>query len=117
MKNRAEIRKQVIKNLIQYYQVLDEIKAEEMKELSDIDYEIASGCNYLIASNQVTQENTAENIYNNMRRRVDNCTKVFEEQKIEVYEANNGDGDIFEKPQFFLFQYGEKDATAFLKAC
>lgn len=116
MRNRAEIRKQVIKNLIQYYQVLDEIKAEEMKELSDIDYEIASGCNYLIASNQVTQENTAENIYNNMRGRVDNCTKVFEEQKIEVYEANNGDGDIFEKPQFFLFQYGEKDATAFLKA-
>lgn len=38
-----------------------------------------------------------------MRRRVDNCTKVFEEQKIEVYEANNGDGDIFEKPQFFCF--------------
>lgn len=111
--DRARIRKQVIKNLIEHYKSLNKMNAEEMKELSDIEYEIVSGRNHLIANYKETPRTEKGNLYNDMRGKVDNCTEVFESKKMKVYENESNKGDIFEKPQFFLWTIVNKVDTIY----
>lgn len=87
----------VTNKLIQYYQGLEIIEEDQIKDMFDLEYEICSGRNQLIATSKLIMDNVEkkkcgkefdnQKAYNNMRGKVQNLINVFEESCILLYET------------------------------